>query len=418
MDTECRYSVAGERWYRDYLELCKQSGLQAYCEEQPEHEVYRFGNATKCSSSIRATVPCYIAGPRMISFSVIPVPSLGLLLGDDFFEEIGGTLDLSKNQFRPRGCSSIELGRSTRGHRSIDLRPQDFTPPLRTSAMSPTRGGGEVHATSKTTALLQRLRVPLAVTDEGRQRRAKAQRPTQEPSRRTKGFKRGGLMTRIMTLCGLALAAPFALPGTGSSTSPTGELARGKPALTSLPGGFLSRAPAMPAGSTLGDPVRAPGAGVVRTPLSPPLGALGEHKCGDPALAIGPKLGWPEALAVGPNDTVHPCPLCDSEQAEACLVCGKPRCAECTISGACAGCSGILGPPNAHVRSPEAVRSLGERPRRARRCSFRLDADSWRPSTDIRYAQGQSESFSMLMPRSRRCAKYTSLLVRRPQGRL
>ena len=71
LDTACRFSVCGSRWYADYRRRLHELGLSQYFVEQPEDEVYRFGNGTKCASSTRAFVPVVIGGPRLISFSVI-----------------------------------------------------------------------------------------------------------------------------------------------------------------------------------------------------------------------------------------------------------------------------------------------------------------------------------------------------------
>ena len=180
LDTACRYSVAGDRWYQDYLEQCQKHGLGQYCSEAAEDEVYRFGNATKCSSKIRATAPCFIGIPRLVSFSVIPVPSLSLLLGDDFFQQVGGALELSRNLYKPAGYQAIPLTRSARGHRAIDFRPGSF---LSIGTPLETQHARDIFATARSSvsSLLRRIRVPLAAANEGsRPRRAKPQRPQQQ----------------------------------------------------------------------------------------------------------------------------------------------------------------------------------------------------------------------------------------------
>ena len=62
VDTACRCSVAGDRWYRDYRRILAGLGLDQFVTEIKEKERYRFGNGGILESTIRATCPAVLAG--------------------------------------------------------------------------------------------------------------------------------------------------------------------------------------------------------------------------------------------------------------------------------------------------------------------------------------------------------------------
>ena len=126
MDTACRCSVAGDRWYEDYKKLCVANGISEYVTEERGRERYRFGNGGILDSWVKATVPAVLAGRAyFITFSVVKSDRLTLLLGRDLLEPLGATLDM-KNSWLRIGSGRSELLDSQAGHFAVDLRPDSW----------------------------------------------------------------------------------------------------------------------------------------------------------------------------------------------------------------------------------------------------------------------------------------------------
>ena len=126
VDTACRCSVAGDRWYADYKKLLQANGITGYITEEDEWERYRFGNGGILESLVKATVPAVLAGRAyFITFSIVKSDRLTLLLGRDLLEPLGATLDM-KNSWLRIGSGRSELLDSQAGHFAVDLRPDSW----------------------------------------------------------------------------------------------------------------------------------------------------------------------------------------------------------------------------------------------------------------------------------------------------
>ena len=126
VDTACRCSVAGDRWYADYKKLLQANGITEYITEEDERERYRFGNGGILESLVKATVPAVLAGRAyFITFSIVKSDRLTLLLGRDLLEPLGATLDM-KNSWLRIGSGRSELLDSQAGHFAVDLRPDSW----------------------------------------------------------------------------------------------------------------------------------------------------------------------------------------------------------------------------------------------------------------------------------------------------
>ena len=125
VDTACRCSVAGDRWYRDYRRILASLGLDQFVTETKEKERYRFGNGGILESTIRATCPAVLAGRAyLITFSVVPSERL-TLLGRDLLEPWEATLDMKHGVLRI-GCGRSPLVDSQAGHFAVDLAPSGW----------------------------------------------------------------------------------------------------------------------------------------------------------------------------------------------------------------------------------------------------------------------------------------------------
>ena len=88
LDTACNRTCTGTTWLASYLSTMKHAPpeIQALISKVPENETFRFGNGGVQVSHERWRLPTMI-GKILFTFwtSVVPVPSLGLLLGRDPF---------------------------------------------------------------------------------------------------------------------------------------------------------------------------------------------------------------------------------------------------------------------------------------------------------------------------------------------
>ena len=96
VDTACRCSVAGDRWYLDFRNILARHGLDKFVTEVKERERYKFGNGGILESTIRATCPVVLAGcVHLIAFSMVPSQRLTLLLGRGLVGAAGGEPSLT-----------------------------------------------------------------------------------------------------------------------------------------------------------------------------------------------------------------------------------------------------------------------------------------------------------------------------------
>ena len=121
-DTACRCSVAGGRWHYDYRLRCEKAGLSEFIKEEKESEPFRFGDGGILKSTFRATVPAVVCGiPSLITFSVVPSDTFGLLLGCDSHAEV----HLWKHELRI-GAAKYVLHDSFAGHPAVDFHPDSW----------------------------------------------------------------------------------------------------------------------------------------------------------------------------------------------------------------------------------------------------------------------------------------------------
>ena len=132
LDSACNRTVTGPEWLHGFLQ-----GLQSAPKEyrdlvtsKKEYETFRFGDGGTQVSTERWRLPTIIGG-SLICFwtSVVPVPSLGLLLGRDFLESVGAALSFSKRviKFEYLNSSAIPLKQLAAGHYLLKLIPPRWT---------------------------------------------------------------------------------------------------------------------------------------------------------------------------------------------------------------------------------------------------------------------------------------------------
>ena len=113
LDSACNRTCAGEEWILGYLQSCRR---------RPR----KFNGAT-LPSGVRYRLPAVIAGNLVgIWVSCVPVPSLGLLLGRDLLDGLGGVLDFGRKTLRCNlfaGRPPVPLERLAAGHLALNLIP-------------------------------------------------------------------------------------------------------------------------------------------------------------------------------------------------------------------------------------------------------------------------------------------------------
>ena len=109
LDSACNRTCTGTTWLNNYLQNLKNAPpeIQALVCHEPEKETFRFGNGATKASLERWRLPTMI-GSTLVLFwtSVVPVSSLGLLLGRDFMDAIGAVLSSSSSRSSSSSGSS------------------------------------------------------------------------------------------------------------------------------------------------------------------------------------------------------------------------------------------------------------------------------------------------------------------------
>ena len=134
LDSACNRTCCGSTWLDHYLKaLCSApKEIQQLVERCPEQEIFRFGDGGTQKSSVRFRLPI-VVGPDLVLtwVSIIPVGSLGLLLGRDWLDGIGCVLSFAKKIMRADHLSGhhIPLKQLSAGHFALRLIPSEWPSP-------------------------------------------------------------------------------------------------------------------------------------------------------------------------------------------------------------------------------------------------------------------------------------------------
>ena len=129
LDSACNRTCTGSDWLHSFLTVLRATAPKEVVDlvrSEPEHETFRFGNGGTQVSNERWRLPTVVGG-GIICFwtSVVPVASLGLLLGRDFLEAVGAVMDFSRRALRCDHLDGIEtpLNQLAAGHYALRLLP-------------------------------------------------------------------------------------------------------------------------------------------------------------------------------------------------------------------------------------------------------------------------------------------------------
>jgi hypothetical protein len=134
LDSACNRTCSGEVWLKHYLDRLQRAPqeIQDLITSVPESELFRFGNGGCKTSFVRYRLPVMV-GPSLVLVwvSIVPVPSLGLLLGRDFLDAIGAVISFSRRMMRADYLdgSLVRLRQLTAGHFALLLAPERWTLP-------------------------------------------------------------------------------------------------------------------------------------------------------------------------------------------------------------------------------------------------------------------------------------------------
>ena len=138
LDSACNRTCAGSYWMETYLAGLENapSWIFSLVSVQPEEEVFKFGNGGVQVSRRRIRIPMMVGEDLVLAWvSVVPVPSLGLLLGRDFLDGIGCVLSFAKKKMRADHLSGrlVSLKQIVAGHFALRLVPPIWPRPSLTA---------------------------------------------------------------------------------------------------------------------------------------------------------------------------------------------------------------------------------------------------------------------------------------------
>ncbi len=129
LDSACNRTCAGQVWVNNYLDALHRFAppfVQSLIQCEDESENFRFGNNGVVPSIQRWRLPAMIGETLVLIWvSLVPIGTLGCLIGRDFLEAIGAMIDFTK---RTMVCSAISskmlnLRQMAAGHFVLEMLP-------------------------------------------------------------------------------------------------------------------------------------------------------------------------------------------------------------------------------------------------------------------------------------------------------
>ena len=128
LDSACNRTCAGPDWLRGYLQALKEApnSIQDLVKMESENENFRFGNNGVVPSLQRWRLPALV-GKSIVLFwvSIVPINTLGCLVGRDFLEAVGAVLDFARRTLTCTHIASglLQLQQMVAGHFMLELLP-------------------------------------------------------------------------------------------------------------------------------------------------------------------------------------------------------------------------------------------------------------------------------------------------------
>ena len=103
LDSACNRTCCGPAWMDTYLKKLSEPGspgIASLVSTVDEQERFKFGNGGLVASTKRIRMPASVSGKVLLIWvSVVPVASLGCLLGRDFLDAVGAVLNFADRTF-------------------------------------------------------------------------------------------------------------------------------------------------------------------------------------------------------------------------------------------------------------------------------------------------------------------------------
>ena len=134
LDSACNRTCCGSAWVEHYLAALQSApeAIQQLVSRSQEQETFKFGDGGTQKSSVRIRLPMVVGTDLVLTWvSIIPVGSLGLLLGRDWLDGVGCVLSFSKRVMRADHLSGhhIPLKQLAAGHFALRLIPSEWPIP-------------------------------------------------------------------------------------------------------------------------------------------------------------------------------------------------------------------------------------------------------------------------------------------------
>ena len=133
LDSACNRTCCGQQWLDQYLEQLRKSAphhVQCLISHMDEFEKFKFGNGGIAPSSKRWRIPICLASSRvaLLWVSVVPIASLGCLLGRDFLDSLGTVLNFADRtvEFTYIQLGRLKLQQMSAGHFMLPLLPLEW----------------------------------------------------------------------------------------------------------------------------------------------------------------------------------------------------------------------------------------------------------------------------------------------------
>lgn len=128
LDSACNRTCSGSLWISQFLGFLQDAPqhVRDLIAVRDESEVFRFGNGGTQISNLRYRIPLMVGDTMLLLWvSVVPVDSLGLLLGRDFLDAIGATLNFPHKLLNAGHLDgqTIQLKQLAAGHFALPLLP-------------------------------------------------------------------------------------------------------------------------------------------------------------------------------------------------------------------------------------------------------------------------------------------------------
>ena len=123
IDTACTKTVAGEKWFHNYLKCLDDTALNKV-ETRSSKKTFKFGDGRKVSSKFQAVIPVKIGDKNCFIETEIVDEKIPLLLSKSSLKKAETVLNLKEDKVRMFD-QDIKVNLSSNGHYAVEIVPQE-----------------------------------------------------------------------------------------------------------------------------------------------------------------------------------------------------------------------------------------------------------------------------------------------------